>query len=222
MKIAPSFQNQSGQTLVETVVAIFILITGLVSAVSLAIYSFQSTDTSTKQIVATGLAREGSEAIKNIRDSNWLDEETVDDCDNGEWNLGVGQKCYRRWQGTGSDQLIGNPAGGPAYYAVNFNPSTRDWVITRSPGTYALNYDATSGRYMPAIGGATGSRSIYSRRVSIEEMVSGTYTAKNPLLKVTTIVWWFDRRCPATTDPNTLPNSCKVVLETSLTNWKNY
>ena len=51
---------------------------GVSSAVGLAIYAFNSSSSVTKQIIATGLAREGIEAVKNMRDTNWLQQTTID------------------------------------------------------------------------------------------------------------------------------------------------
>jgi len=64
--------GENGQTIIETMVAVFILMTGILSIFAL------SQDTNTlafnikNQNIGTGLAREGIEAIKNIRDTNWL------------------------------------------------------------------------------------------------------------------------------------------------------
>src|SRR5579864_7113651 len=100
MKIAVD-QKQSGQTLIETVVAIFVLVTGLITAASLAISSFQSTDLASKQIIATALARQGVEAVKNIRDSNWQNG-TLADCSG---TMSSGQFCYANWLGAGQTAL---------------------------------------------------------------------------------------------------------------------
>ena len=54
----------------------------------------------TKQIIATGLAREGIEAVKNMRDTNWLkDTLSVNGC----YDFATGQanqaNCYVNWLG---------------------------------------------------------------------------------------------------------------------------
>ncbi|MCX6797579.1 MAG: hypothetical protein NTX98_03840 [Candidatus Doudnabacteria bacterium] len=76
------FKSQNGQTLIETLAAIFILIMGITAAIGLAVYTFSSSTNITKQIVATGLAREGIEAVKNMRDTNWLKSTLDKDCNN--------------------------------------------------------------------------------------------------------------------------------------------
>lgn len=210
MKIAAE-KKQLGQTLIETLVAIFILVVGLVSALSLAISSFQSTDTASKQVVATALARQGVEAVKNIRDSNWLNG-SVSDC---SATMGTGNFCFTNWLGTGTTSLAAGT------YAVKFNSaSTVDpWTLQANPASFVLNYNSANGSY--DIGG-TGSASIYSRKIVITQNVSAPFSAANPQLDVVSTVWWTGRRCPNTNDPSTLSASCKVNLELHLTNWRNY
>ncbi len=206
-KIAPK-NKQLGQTLIETLVAIFILVTGLVSALSLAVYSFQSSDNSSKQIVATALARESIEGLRNIRDTNWL-RGTLSSCA----DLGTGQQCYSNWQGSGAQRLE------TGTYAVDYSIGLGNVLLTKNPTSYVLNYDPVSGSYS---NGGSGVASNYSRKVTISEDQTSPYTALNPRLVVEATVWWQGRKCSATTDPAALSSSCKVILQSYLTNWKNY
>ncbi|GAC1413093.1 MAG: hypothetical protein NVSMB66_4080 [Candidatus Doudnabacteria bacterium] len=211
-KMIAAKNQQLGQTLIETLVAIFILLTGLISAISLAVYSYKSIDNSSKQIVAASLASESLEAIKNIRDTNWLND-TLVNCA----YLGTNQKCYANWRGSGSSRL---DAGD---YIVDFSSSggIGSWVLSRNPpvSAYRLNYDSVTGQYHS---GGTGSPSVFSRDVKIVDDNTAPYTGGSPRLIVTSTVWWTSRNCPATIDPSTLSNSCKVIEQIYLTNWKNY
>ncbi len=65
--------NNQGQGLVEVIIAIAIIATGVVGALTLTFSSLSYSETSVKQIVAANLAREGIEIIRNNRDSNWLE-----------------------------------------------------------------------------------------------------------------------------------------------------
>ncbi|MDP3244920.1 MAG: hypothetical protein Q8M83_04670 [bacterium] len=65
-------KNHRGQGLLETVIALGILITGLFSVFSLAISNFTSQQAGLLRVQALNLAREGVEAVRNTRDSNWL------------------------------------------------------------------------------------------------------------------------------------------------------
>lgn len=209
LKIA-SDKKQLGQTLIETLVAIFILVTGLFTALGLANYSFQSTDNSSKQIIGTSLARQGVEAIKNIRDSNWLLYPATT-CTYGTST----QTCRTQWL-TGLNQ---------GSYAVDYNSATNTWVLSSNgPSSYALNYSSASNQYLSQANFfGVGSPTIYSRKVILSYDTSYPYNlANNQRLIVVSTVWWTSRQCAATNDPTGLPASCKVILEMHLTNWRNY
>ena len=88
----------SGQTLIETLAAIFILVMGITSAVGLAVYAFGFSTSVTKEIIATGLAREGIEAVKNMRDTNWLQQTTINNnCYNYASTTAFNSNCYSDW-----------------------------------------------------------------------------------------------------------------------------
>jgi type II secretory pathway pseudopilin PulG len=69
MKI--KFKNK-GFSLMEIIIAIGVIITALVGSVALISYSISSTRLSRSRITAQGLAQEGLEIVRNIRDNNWL------------------------------------------------------------------------------------------------------------------------------------------------------
>src|SRR3989338_2611226 len=89
---------QSGQTLIETVVAIFILASGLSAGLALAVFAFSSTSNNAERVVATSLAREGVEVIRRMRDSNWLRDNLVP-ADNNTCDkyLAEDEPCFERW-----------------------------------------------------------------------------------------------------------------------------
>lgn len=64
--------KQKGQTLIEGIVAIFIIIVGIVGALILALSAFSSSVESEEQVKATNFAREALEVVRNIRDTNYL------------------------------------------------------------------------------------------------------------------------------------------------------
>ncbi len=64
--------NSKGQGLIEVIIAIGIIVTGLTADLSLAQSSIKATNLSDKRITAANLSREGLEVAQNIRDSNWL------------------------------------------------------------------------------------------------------------------------------------------------------
>lgn len=76
--------NQSGQTFIELLTAIFVLSLALVSALGLAHSNARNQNLGTLRLTATHLAREGAELSRAIRDSNWLAERPPD-----QWNAGI-------------------------------------------------------------------------------------------------------------------------------------
>ena len=68
-----------GQGLLEMTVAIGIIVTGVVGALSMVSGSVSASKESQTRVVAVGLAREGIEAVRVIRDSNWLAARVWDD-----------------------------------------------------------------------------------------------------------------------------------------------
>ena len=75
-------RNKKGQTLLEVIVALSILIVALVATIVLIVSSINAGKQARNKLIATSLAREGIETVRNIRDSNWLDPAVVD-WDNG-------------------------------------------------------------------------------------------------------------------------------------------
>lgn len=71
--------TQRGQTLVEVIIAVGILLAGIVGLITLSFASLSADQISSRKIVAMNLAREGIEVLRNVRDSNWLAGRT-DDC----------------------------------------------------------------------------------------------------------------------------------------------
>lgn len=96
---------ESGQTIIETMVAVFMLTMGITAAVGLAIFALNSSSNITKQIIATGLAREGLEAVRAMRDTNWLKDTLISTCYNYQSNQNDA-KCYPYWLGTNSSALF--------------------------------------------------------------------------------------------------------------------
>src|SRR3989344_2497962 len=186
------YEKEKGQTLIETVVALFVLTTGLTAGLSLAIYSFSTTTEISRKIIATGLAREGIEVARRQRDSNWL-AGTLSDCG--------GQFCYATWLTNPNN--IAPAAGGGNEYRMIFDPAgvSGKWVLS-------------------AAGPATDFRPYFRKITMVNVDSSNPYSATSPLVMARSTVWWWDRGCPEATDP--AATHCKVITEEYLTNWKNY
>jgi len=65
-------RNNKGETLAETIIALSILAIGITVASTIIINSMRNLTNAKNRVTAVNIAREGIEAIRNIRDTNWL------------------------------------------------------------------------------------------------------------------------------------------------------
>lgn len=90
--------NQSGQGLLELVIAFAVITVGLFAVMNLFLSNFSGEEEAKARIIGVNLAREGAEAVKNIRDTNWLKVDVNDNTCGAQGN----ETC--RWD----DGLIGD------------------------------------------------------------------------------------------------------------------
>ena len=210
----PHSTSSSGQTLIETIVAIFILTTGLASGLALAVYSFGASTDIAEQIVATGLAREGIEAARGKRDSNWI-AGTLTDCEGEGW-------CYATWL----NGMVGAPGNGIVYRVV-FDPQSSANKLTLDSTAYsgADHYRLYEQSGAGLSHTTTALPTNFFRKINIiYEFPGGKYEPTSPLVLVRSSVWWYGKRCnndlTDLTDPS--QTTCKIITEEYLTNWRNY
>ncbi|MDO8557521.1 MAG: hypothetical protein Q7R98_03640 [Candidatus Jorgensenbacteria bacterium] len=114
------YKNVSGQTIVEAMVAISIALVGLLGVLALVSASLAFTNDASQKFVATYLAAEGIEIVKNIIDTNVA---------NGAiWNTDVNDGLYKTSaadpilrQTTGTKLKL--PPDGGEYQYDNGNPT---------------------------------------------------------------------------------------------------
>ncbi|MCX6785803.1 MAG: hypothetical protein NTZ18_03050 [Candidatus Komeilibacteria bacterium] len=94
-------KQQIGQTLLEVIIALAVITTGVVSSLSLTSYNLTTVFSSETRLIAANLAREGIEAARQLRDSNWLA--------GNPWNQGIVD-------------------AGKYRLTVNFDPSANAWT----------------------------------------------------------------------------------------------
>lgn len=70
---------QQGQTIAELLIACFIILIGLAAILTASISILNTVSVSKDIVIATNLAREGLEVIRNKRDNNWLSGAIFDD-----------------------------------------------------------------------------------------------------------------------------------------------
>ena len=215
--------NQSGQTLIETIIAISVLTLALTSGLALAIFSLSSTSRGYNQMVATNLAREGIEVVRMMRDSNWL----AGDAKGGAWDLttcsDIGNRfCYpRAYQQVPSYNGYDLSTG---YQRINFNPSSKEWTIS-NPNNFNL-YLQDDGAYTHQ---DNNTRSVYARQIYIQKNTTAPYSAQNDNMEliVRVAVAWRGKECPDFSASQDLIfdsnlQKCRVILEEHMTNWKDY
>ncbi|MBI4090961.1 MAG: GIY-YIG nuclease family protein [Candidatus Komeilibacteria bacterium] len=78
------FLSLTGFTLIEGVIALAIISTALIVGLTLAYSNLIAAQNNSDRIIATNLAREGLEVMRNIRDSNWLRREANFDKDSAD------------------------------------------------------------------------------------------------------------------------------------------
>jgi type II secretory pathway pseudopilin PulG len=124
----PEKRKLRGETILEVIIALFIVATGSTAATSLIVNSMQSNGLSRDNLIALNLAVEGLEAVRDIRDTNWL-----------RFNFNKTQ-CWNEWPDTTScdGSLIGD-----ARYNPHFDPGTMKWTFKLS-GLSSIPDDLTT------------------------------------------------------------------------------
>ena len=99
-------EKSGGFALIEVIVAVSLITTGLIAAYTLIVSTISSTTYASHRLTAAYLAQEGIELVRNIRDTNWLQEKDwetglIDLCPSSTWceidyngNLFVGEDHY--------------------------------------------------------------------------------------------------------------------------------
>ena len=214
--------GQQGQTLIETIAAIFILVTALTAGLALAIYVFANSDRAFNELVASNLASEGIDVVKNMRDTNWLES----DAKGGPWDLtncSIGSnsfQCYpRAWEGVPGGAFHNYGLFSDGNFFASFNDEANTWSLDSSPSSYAL-YQQADGSYTSTGSGATP---IYVRKIILAHNTSAPFAAGDlSELVVTSIVGWSGRGCTPMTSGDPATTSCNVAITERLSNWKDY
>ena len=124
-------KTKKAETLLEVIIAIFILSLGATTASNLVISAVQSNSFSRDNLVAMNLAKEGIEAVKNIRDSNWLKfSSDKTNC----WNQMPGADDCAYGAGGGDDNRI--KAGN---YTVDLDTTSMAWSLAEVGSVLTLD-----------------------------------------------------------------------------------
>lgn len=202
-------KSSPGLSLIETMIGLSVITVAVVSMVGTGIYSFSTYQKSIYRFTALGLAQEGVEVVRNIRDDNWLPPNTINYCG----DIGADQYCYTGWHTNLTSCALGCQA--------EFNTVTNTWVLNNSATSYALYLQDDSKLFTKD---DNGSDPVFYRKIRITSNTSEPYSADHPELKVLSTVAWVGRGClnDFAGDPENAQSRCQLSVEDRLTNWKNY
>ena len=83
--------KKDGFTLIEVVIALSVVVTGVVAGLTLTTYNLNTVVASDRRLIAANFAREGIEVVRQVRDSHWLNNRPWDEgiTDLGNYRLTV-------------------------------------------------------------------------------------------------------------------------------------
>jgi hypothetical protein len=209
-------KNKKGFSIGEVLIAMFILLVGMVDAVFLTVRSVADLTNSRDAVIATLLAQEGTELVRNVRDNNV----TQADC-----GTGGNERC------TAFDQNYGFPSETGSTittcridYAMSTDGGSNplDCGIDESESKLFLNRQ--TGLYGHDSGGNTYIESKLRRMIIIEydETINGAIKPDNRLANVTGVVVYGDADFPDDIESDCKINNKCVYAQTRLTSWINY
>lgn len=193
------FKNKKGFTLTEVMIGMTILTIAIVSATSLLVGLIGSNQNNMKTLQANYLAIEGIEAVRNIRDTNWLH--------NRDW-LGSGSTAL--WT---EDFKVPNGPGSENLYSVNlernaFLQAPMENLTDKIEGLNSARTWTIGGVEQSAVKLADGEDSGFDRVISFEHYDCGEADCSDYAL-VTAKVSWVDGA-----------KNREVSISEVLTNWK--
>lgn len=149
-------KNKKGFTLVETLIAISILLVGVSAAFSAAQSGLSSTIAVKDRVAAIFLAQEAMEAVRNLKDSNLLAENnaTPPSNNNPHWLNGLANS--------------GDPCAGGASCDYDFNPNHTLPAFIACNTSCFLRINS-AGEYVHS----SGTQSKFRRFITVEEISSG-------------------------------------------------
>ena len=168
-------RNNTGFTLLETLVAISILITAIVGPLTLAAQTIRSQQVAKYNLIAANLAQEGAEFIRNYRSNNIL-----------YWRIAKKRDAtldpLKRWM-DGMDECFNSGCGIDAWYVDA--PS----LPSCPGGVCELFYDQSSNLYTH-INCAGCETTPFRRAVIIKTVPEGTPIATADEVRVRVTVSW--------------------------------
>ena len=195
----PKHPYSSAQSLIETIVAIGIIITAIVAILSVGMANLVLGGQSAERITAVNLAREGLEVVVAIRSSNWLDPDQ-------NWPYGLANDIYILNYSTESLVNDGDESTEDAKGATFSGEET----IENCTNCYLCLQDGEGDESDNDTYIHCDSEDIFRRMISVSSGDDlGDNCAANCEKKVVSTVYWKERGYPHT-----------ISLEARLTDWR--
>ncbi len=197
----------SGQSLLEAVIAIGVILVATVSATTLIVTTLTVSQSSEDKIAAANLAREGIEVVRAIRDGNWLKGSqnisnpttgaTFGWMDNPFYTCSNPATfgCYNTVTVDTAYKLLGSSVNGGNKYITIFNGS--QWalwptVVNSANESTLISKSGTNYLTQKCSSGCNGTK--FSRLITINsDTTSDTptgFTSQLPFLLVTSTITW--------------------------------
>jgi len=180
--------SNRGETLIEILIALVILILGSAGALRIISASIANNQISKERVIATNLAREGVELVRNVRDTNWLRF------------AGERRECWNTF-----DYNCGGSSISSGYYKIDFSIGDRADLMSVSAGinledglngqdaSYRLYEDSSTGLISHD---STKDPTIYFREIRLDYLDQNGSLSNNQSensLRVNSRVTWVDR-----------------------------
>lgn len=176
--------NLRGQSLVELLIAMFVIIVGLTAAGAIIFSNLRIQEIASDRVVATNLAREGIEFVREIRDSNWLS--------GSAFNTGMANV---------TDYTAVPVWSAGTFAGLNFSPTT---IADTSWTTIKLSTHASTTNALYVQGASyPGTDTLYRRLLTIQPICSDStvrtegFSCLSPLttigVRITSLVSWTKR-----------------------------
>ncbi len=156
------FKSRVAESLIETIIAVTVIIIGSSAAIGITHSSLKGNESIGYKMVAMNLAQEGIEAVKNIRDSNYLRFASDPD------------SCWKSLRATAA--------------ATSSNcTSTAAFVI--SDGTYYLTRDITTNLYAWGLTTSATKKQIYTYTMDATHQLYANKGANSSYTSASTIYY---------------------------------
>lgn len=161
-----SIMNNRGFSLLETVIALGILVVGIGGAVGLVAQSLASIEAIKNKVISANLAQEGIEVVRNLRDENWLNDV--------------------HWRGEGGGIALNFDGD----YRVQYNATALISYLDAPLQVNSAGYYGYNGQTFNAQTFSGGSDTVFKRKLTISTVTKADGTQ---VMKVVSRVDWTEK-----------------------------